>query len=224
MPGSGLEPRGRGRRPTAPIPVIDDGGELRNPQRLVDLALEGPGDSRTTVAVVLMLGERRASGQLVLTRDVEGTPEERSFSLDRGVFQISHQEKEAVRAAFSWPQGRWRFRSALPSRQPGRTPMHAWLVCVEALRAGMREASLDELREVVDLSRAGHVGASFLEHSRWLELTSVEEFAAKHDFDGRRSLRQAIFYGGISEAALLRLVFMLRALGLVELVAPGQAT
>jgi hypothetical protein len=224
MSGSGLEPRGRERRPSAPIPIIDDAGELRNPQRLVGLALEAPAAGATTLSVVLSLGERRASGHLLLTRPADGGPEERILTVDRGVFQLTPQEREALRAAFLWPEGRWSFRSALPTRQPGRTPVHAWLVCVEALRARLREVRLDELREVVDLGRAGRVGASFLEHSRWLELSSAEEFAAKHDFDGRRPLRQAIFHGGISEAALLRLAFMLRALGLVELVVPGEAT
>lgn len=197
--------------PSQPLPIVESSGRLRNPLRIGEAA-----GVESTMAVVQYLSERRATGRVLF---VSG-PAEVPFLLERGQFLIAAHERDACRAPFWWPEGHWAFTQLAPEKHPGRSPVNAWRICGDAVRARVREAAVEELRDIVDLASAARLGAAFLERSRWLELSPVEEAVAKHDLDGRHSLREVLARGEIAEAGLLRLVVMLQSLGLVELSPP----
>jgi hypothetical protein len=200
-------------------------GELVNPTDLAGLAALPLGAVAavrdltrvSTVGLVRYLGTRRATGQLVL----RGGGTERRWPLERGAYLLAVHEREAARVAFAWPHGTYQLQPGPVEVGAGRTPVLAWRLVLDAVRARIREAEVEELSRHVSLNTAVRLGAAYLERSRALDLTSQQERMVKRDFDGRRALRDIVRQGQVSEVALLRLVFLFSVLGLVELVPPG---
>lgn len=200
-------------------------GELVNPEDLASLRTLPLGpvaavrdlSSVTTVGLVRYLGARRATGWLTL-RGPGGA--ERRWAFEKGAVLLATHEREAARPAFAWPTGSFEFEPAIPDRPPNRSPVLAWRLVLDAVRARIRESTVEELRALVDVGKAVRLGAAYLERSRSLDLTPPEERVIKRDFDGRLALREIAKLGALSEIALFRLVYLLDVLGLVDMVPP----
>lgn len=197
-------------------------GEVSNPVTLAELRNLPLGpiaairslERVSTAGLVRFLGARRATGWLTVRQSSDGA--ERRWAMEKGSFLLASHEREAARAAFQFAAGTFSFEPAVPDRPASRTPVLAWRLVLDAVRARLREATLDELKALIDVSRAATLGAAYLERSRALELTPQEERVLKRDFDGRQCLREVARIGALSEVALLRLVYLLDIMGLVE--------
>jgi hypothetical protein len=171
----------------------------------------------STVGLLRFLGARRATGQLTLVGDAGG---ERRVPIDRGSFLLSPQEREALRPIFQWPGGRYVFELDTPDRPPHRLPTSAWRLVLDFVRLAIREARPDDLAVRVDSASAVRLTAAFAERARTLDLTPAEERLVRRDFNGQLGLREVYKLGGVAELTVQRLVLLLQALGLAELVTP----
>ncbi len=175
----------------------------------------------STVGLVRYLGARKATGKLTVAGPVQ-----KIWQLDAGVILLTPAEREAARAAFGWPTGTYRFEpGAPPETSSTRLPTSAWRLVLDAVRGRLRESTPEELRAQMDFGKAVQLRAAFLERSRSLDLSPQEERLVKRDFDGRKSLAQVVKLGGMSDVAMMRLVLLLQAMALIDLVAPqGEPT
>jgi Domain of unknown function (DUF4388) len=208
-----------------PVAAGPMGGRLVNPQGLdglLQLPLGPIAAARdlaevSTVGLLRFLGARRATGVLTLVGDAGG---ERRVDLDRGSFLLSPQEREALRPIFQWPSGRYVFEADTPDRPPHRLPVSAWRLVLDFVRLAIKEARPEELAARVDPQLAVRLTAAFSDRARTLDLQPAEERVVRRDFNGSLSLREIYRLGAIAELSLQRLVLMLQALGLAELVVP----
>jgi hypothetical protein len=171
----------------------------------------------STVGLLRFLGARRATGILTLAGDAGG---ERRVAIDRGSFLLSPQEREGLRPIFQWPSGRYVFELDVPDRPPHRLATSAWRLVLDFVRLAIREARPDDLAARVDSASAVRLTAAFAERARTLDLAPPEERLVRRDFNGQLSLREVYKLGGMAELTVQRLVLLLQALGLAELVAP----
>jgi hypothetical protein len=91
---------------------------------------------------------------------------------------------------------------------------------LDFVRLAIREARPDDLAARVDSASAVRLTAAFAERARTLDLAPAEERIVRRDFNGQLSLREVYKLGGMAELSVQRLVLLLQALGLAELVAP----
>src|SRR5688500_17650482 len=126
MAAMGEGDRGARLTPSQPLPIVESVGRLANPTR----PGEGPA-AGSTMAVVQTLGDRRATGRVLF---VSGEVEH-AFLVERGQFLLGSHERDAARAPFYWPTGQWAFTQMAPEKHPVRTPVNAWRLCADAVRA-----------------------------------------------------------------------------------------
>src|SRR5205085_10475101 len=127
----------------------------------------------STVGLVRYLGARRATGWLTLRQGA--AHEERRLAMEKGMFLLTASEREAARVAFFWPTGTFAFDPAIPDRPLARLPVPAFRLALDAVRARIREAPLEELIALISPDRAVRLAAAYAERARVLDLSAHEE-------------------------------------------------
>ncbi len=196
-------------------------GQLTNPTtahelRTVQLRVGMGGEPSTLASLLLHLGNRRATGRLMLIAD--GI--EIALAVLDGRFRVANAERTRVASMFSQPTVKYRLDNQTSPNAPSkRFELSAWALVDQSLRQHIRGLRRNDIEAALPLDKAVEINRGYLEKSRGLCLSAAEKRFIERHLQSGESIRTLVDAAGQNSRATLDLILYLDVLGLVAYAA-----